>query len=467
MTTRVGLALSALLLLTPIRRAHAEVDPASAPIDHLLVIYLENHTFDNLFGLFPGANGVTSRGASVRQVDKTGKAYASLPQVTIGYPYPPRPDPRFPKKPPNAPFRIDRYVPIDQIVEMPVHRYYPNILQIAGGTNDRFVSWGDSGALPMGYFDTTKLPLYPYARRYVLADNWFTSAFGGSWLNHLWLVCACTGTFPHAPGKLVADPVVDGSGRVVDLRRDGSVSPDGFAVDHLEPFNPPYQAGTPDDERVPPQTMPTIGDRLSDAGISWAWYSEGWDDAVAGHPAASFTFHQQPFVYFARYAPGTKDRAEHLKDAKDLRKALRDGTLPSVAWFKPLNVYTDNAGEGSMIVAENRVIKLIEAVKASPVWPRTAIVITWDDYGGFFDHVPPPVIDRWGPSNRVPTIIISPWAKRSYIDSTQYETVSLLKFIEWRWGVAPLAPRDTRANNILAAFDFTARRRGEPVHHAP
>jgi phospholipase C len=101
-------------------------------------------------------------------------------------------------------------------------------------------------------------------------------------------------------------------------------------------------------------------------------------------------------------------------------------------------------------------VKLIEAVKASAVWPRTAIVISWDDYGGFFDHVAPPVIDRWGPANRVPTLIISPWAKRSHVDSTQYETVSLLRFIEWRWGLAPLASRDARAANILPAFDFTS-----------
>jgi phospholipase C len=456
MSSRVARVLSLVVLLASPPCARAEIDPARAPIDHLLVIYLENHTFDNLFGLFPGANGVSAPGASVRQVDRTGAPYESLPQVTIGYPYPPRRDDRFPTQQPNRLFPIDRYVPIDHLLEMPVHRYYLNILQIAGGTNDRFVSWGDSGALPMGYFDTTKLPLYPYARRYVLADNWFTSALGGSWLNHLWLVCACTATFPHAPAKLVAEPVMDATGRVVDLKRDGSVTPDGFAVDHLEPFNPPYQAGTPDDERVPPQNLPTIGDRLSDAGVSWAWYAEGWNDAVAGHPAPSFTFHQQPFLYFARYAPGTADRAQHLKDAQDLRQALHDGTLPAVAWYKPLDVDSDNAGEGSMIVAENRVVKLIKAVQASAVWPRTAIVVTWDDYGGFFDHVPPPVIDRWGPSNRVPTIIISPWARRSYIDSTRYETVSLLRFIEWRWGVAPLAARDTHAANLVGAFDFAA-----------
>ena len=436
--------------------ARAEIEPAKVPIDHLLIIYLENHTFDNLFGLFPGANGIEARGAAVPQVDRDGKPYRWLPQTMIGYPYPPKPDPQFPKQLPNRPFPINRYVPLEKIVEMPVHRFYPNILQINGGKNDKFVSWGDSGALPMGYFDTTKLPLYPYAREFVLADNWFTSSFGGSFLNHFWLVCACTGVSPNAPAKLVARPILDGAGRVVGLDKDGSVSPDGYAVDHLEPFSPPFQAGTPDDERVPPQTFVTIGDRLSDAGVSWAWYAEGWNDAVAGHPAPTFTPHQQPFIYFTRHAPGTKARAEHLKDEKDLWQALRDGTLPAVAWYKPLDVDSDNAGEGSMLVAENRIVRMLDAVKASKVWPRTAIVISWDDYGGFFDHVSPPVIDRWGPSNRVPTIIVSPWAKPSHVDSTQYETVSILRFIEWRWGLQPLASRDANAANLLPAFDFTA-----------
>jgi len=444
------------ILLAPGWWARAEIEPAKAPIDHLLIIYLENHTFDNLFGLFPGANGINAPGAAVPQVDRDGKPYEWLPQPKIAYPYPPKLDARFPKQLPNRPFPINRYIPLEQIVEMPVHRFYPNILQINGGRNDKFVSWGDSGALPMGYFDTTKLPLYPYAREFVLADNWFTSSFGGSFLNHFWLICACTGVFPNAPAKVVARPVLDGAGRVIGLENDkGSVSPDGFAIDHIDPLNPPFGAGTPGDERLPPQTFATIGDRLSDAGVSWAWYAEGWNDAVAGHPAPTFTPHQQPFLYFARYAPGAKERAEHLKDEKDLWQSLRDGTLPSVSWYKPLNVYSDNAGEGSMLVAQKRIVRLIEAVKASKVWPRTAVVISWDDYGGFFDHVPPPAIDRWGPSNRVPTIIVSPWAKRSYVDSTQYETVSILRFIEWRWGLQPLTLRDAKAANMLPAFDFT------------
>jgi hypothetical protein len=363
------LLVAVLLASTPCARA--EIEPASVPIDHLLIVYLENHTFDNLFGLFPGANGITSQNAAVRQVDRDGKPYEWLPQVTIAYPYPPKPDPQFPKQLPNRPFPINRYVPLEQIVEMPVHRFYPNILQINRGKNDKFVPWGDSGALPMGYFDTTKLPLYPYAREFVLADNWFNSSFGGSFLNHFWLVCACTGVFPTAPAKLVARPVLDGAGRVVGLEKDGSVSPDGYAVDHLEPFNPPFQAGTPDGERVPPQTFAAIGDRLSDAGVSWVWYAEGWNDAVAGHPAPSFTPPSSRSATLLgmrpgrRHAPSPEGREESLAVAprrhptvggvvQAARRLQRQRRRGQHARRRATHRRADRGGEGVEAVAANR-----------------------------------------------------------------------------------------------------------------
>jgi phospholipase C len=429
-------------------------DPATIPIDHVLVIYLENHTFDSLYGKFPGANGVDAPRAAIPQVDKDGKPYAQLPPPMQGYGEQMKPDPRFPASLPNAPFPLQKYMKITDFLEMPVHRFYWNQLQINGGKLDQFVAWSDSGSLPMGYFDTAQLPLQAWAREYTLLDNFFVSAYGGSFLNHIWLICACTARFPNAPAKLVADPVLDADGRVVGLTRDGSVTPDGYATDQLQPWNEPHKPGTPDAERVPPQTLPTIGDRLSAKGVSWAWYSQGWAKANAGQPEDTFAFHWQPFVYFERYAPGTPARAEHLKDRADLLAALHGGTLPAVAFYKPLSGYSDNPGQSSILDSENDVTLLLTAAKQSKQWPRMAIFVTYDDYGGFFDHVPPPKVDRWGPGNRVPTIVISPWARKGKVDSTQYETVSLLRFIEARHGLEPLTDRDARAANLLPAFDF-------------
>ncbi len=426
---------------------------APAPIDHLVILFLENHTFDNLYGLFPGANGLLAPGAMVTQVDKGGVPYATLPPVVNPYPSP-VPDPRFPRDLPNAPFRLDGYVPLDQTLPSPIHRFYQHQLQINGGRMDGYVAWTDSGALPMGYNDTTKLPLYPYARDYTLADNFFTGAFGGSMLNHFWLICAATLVWPNAPADKVARPELDAAGHLVGLVADGDVTPDGYVVNDVQPFFTPFEAGTPEGERMPPQTMPTIGDRLSEAGVSWAWYAGGWDDAVAGRPAPTFVFHHQPFSYFTNFGDGTPGRAAHLKDETAFLASLEDGTLPAVSFVKPLGLYDEHAGYAKIEASERHAVEVIERVKASRYWERAAIVLTYDDFGGWYDHVAPPAVDRWGPGGRVPMLVVSPWARRGFVDHTPYDHTSILRFIEWRWGVAPLTNRDAYAYNLLPAFDF-------------
>jgi phospholipase C len=206
---------------------------------------------------------------------------------------------------------------------------------------------------------------------------------------------------------------------------------------------------------MPPQLGPTIGDRLTDAGVSWAWYAGGWDDAVAGRPAPTFQFHHQPFSYFSRYGEGMPGRA-HVQDETRFLESLADGSLPSVAFIKPLGIYDEHAGYSAIEAAEQHAADVIDAVQASPFWERAAIVVTYDDFGGWYDHVAPPPIDRWGPGGRVPAIIVSPWARKGFVDSTPYDHTSILKFIEWRWGVAPLSTRDAMAWNLLPAFDFGA-----------
>src|SRR5919199_5960545 len=141
------------------------------PINHIIVIYQENHTFDNLFGKFPGANNLGQAGARVPQVDKSGVVYQTLPQPLDTSKKPPEADRRFPDSLPNAPFQIDRYVSMDQVSPSPVHRFYQHQLQMDGGKMDRYVAWTNAGGLPMGYYDTQQLPLYPYARDYTVADN--------------------------------------------------------------------------------------------------------------------------------------------------------------------------------------------------------------------------------------------------------------------------------------------------------
>ena len=112
------------------------------------------------------------------------------------------------------------------------------------------------------------------------------------------------------------------------------------------------------------------------------------------------------------------------------------------------------AGYADVATGDRWLGGILEEIEASPLWPRLAVIVTYDENGGFWDHAPPPVVDEWGPGSRIPAVIISPWARPGYVDSTPYDTTSILRFIAWRWNLPPLASRDANANNLLAAFDF-------------
>ncbi len=423
------------------------------PINHIVVIYLENHSFDNLYGQFPGANGIANAGDTAIQVDKDGKPYATLPQPISTNLKPAGPDPRFPANLPNKPFNIDQYVPLDQKTGDLVHRFYQEQLQIDGGKMDKFVAWSDAAGLVMGYYDTSKLPLYQYAREYTLADNFFHGAFGGSYLNHIWLICACAPTWPNAPADRLAQ--VDDKGAMV---KDGAVTPDGYSINTSFSVYSPHPVNVDAFHLVPPQTQPTIGDRLSENNITWAWYSGGWNDALANRPDPLFQYHHQPFAFFQKYGDGTDGRKQHLKDETDFVAAIKDGSLPAVSFVKPLGAENEHPGYATTDQGEKHVASLIDQIKNSPLWKDTAIIITYDENGGFWDHVAPPKIDKWGPGSRVPALIISPFARKGFVDHTQMDTTSILAFIENRFGLQPLADRDRAANNMLSAFDF-----GQPM----
>ena len=222
---RSALAAGALLLL-PVQGAFAD-DALSAPkglekIDTIVVLYAENRSFDNLYGRFPGANGLADLAPDEgRQYDRDGALLPELPPVWGGLTprgVEPAVDQERTAHLPNAPFAIDDpnglNTPLSVATRDLSHRFYENQMQIDGGRNDKFVAFGDSGALVMGHYDGSKLPLWPIAQRYVLADNFFMGAFGGSFLNHFYLACACAPRYPDAdksPAKgLIAAVEPDG-----------------------------------------------------------------------------------------------------------------------------------------------------------------------------------------------------------------------------------------------------------------
>jgi len=418
--------------------------------NHVVVIMLENWSFDSLYGEFPGAEGLSSPSAAIPQIDPTTNApYATLPQV----------ESHLPPNLPNAPFALDMFIPLgaDTSVDLTT-KFYQEQMQIDGGKMDRYVAVSSAKGLTMGYYQTAGLPLAAEATNYVLCDHFFHAAYGGSFLNHMWLIAAATPVFPNAPDAMKA--VLDASGNpVIDpmtmMPKDGPVTPDGFVVNTAYSVNSPHPPTPPPAANlVPNQTMPTIGDRLSEKSVDWAWYAGGWNAAVAGtiDPKQLFQYHHHPFVYFANYADNTPGRAAHLKDETDFVTAAKAGTLPAVSFVKPVGVDNEHPNYTNVIAGEAHTEDLINAVRNGPNWKDTVIIVTYDENGGFWDHLPPDKLDRWGRGTRVPTIVISPLAAMKKVDQTVYDTTSILALIEHRWNLAPLGARDAAAADMSAVF---------------
>ena len=384
---------------------------------------------------------------------------------------------------------------LGEVLPSPIHNYWQNIEQINGGRNDRFVAMTTVGAWTMGTIDGSKMKLWKWAEEYTLADNFFMGAFGGSFLNHHWLICACTPVHADAPASM--RPQLDGQGRLKKRPAspasvldgpvevfDGRVTPDGYLVNTSQPpyqpsSVPPAPGGSlnlanPAQHPVPPQNAKTVGDTLSAKGVSWVWYAGGWNAALAdgrrdakekrgviynrdkGSPI--FQPHHQPFNYYARFAPGTPDRAQHLKDGEDFFAAIDKGTLPQVAFYKPAGRVNEHPSYTDLLSGDAHIADALERLRRSPQWQKMAVIVTYDENGGFWDHVPPPAGpgwgDRWGPGTRVPTLVVSPYAKRGHVDHTSYDTTSILKLITKRFGLEPLPGVRANAGDLSNAFAF-------------
>ncbi len=431
-------------------------------IEYVVVIYQENWSFDGLYGSFPHADGLKNAAPSTyAQVDKSGEPITAMPQPQIGYGSP-VPDPNFARLAgkPVEPYAASDYIRPSQLTGDLVHKFYQEQSQIDGGKMDKFMTWSDNPGLVLSHFDATTMPEGKIAAQYTLADNFFHSAFGSSFLNHQWLICVCTPTFKDAPANDVA--AVDDSGKQLEIDQktgaivqDGFVTPDGFVVNTAYSVNAPHKPHADPRDLVPNQTNPTIGDRLTAAHIRWKWYSGGWDAALAGNPSKDFQFHHQPFAYFAAYADGTKAKAEHLRDETEFFADVRAGKLPAVSFVKPLGADNEHPGYAALEAGQRHVASIIHALQATPQWKNMVVIVTYDENGGRWDHVSPPAPeDRWGPGTRVPAIVISPWARRHFVDHRPYETASILALIEKRYGLQPLGTRDAHADPFTGAFDF-------------
>ena len=593
---RLAVALAALALVAVVVPVSAA--PKTGPLGnfkHVVVIYEENHSFDNLYGLWGDVkgqhvDGLEDAGAAhtlqkaqdgttyscllqldfnLRTVNQAGQApqtggplSATCPDssggteshlrgdgVTVTY------DSHFG----NGPFEIGDYIAASDVTCPPisnlfgfgngidkrntvsgataggctrdqVHRFYQEQYAIDGGAMDHYVTGSDSAGTVMGHYDTTQLPIYQYlhangAPKYVIADHFFQAAFGGSFLNHQFLIAAAapafngthstldangmprgnTATAPFAgPYPLYAanQPLIDGN---TTQACDQATTVAGFACGNyaVNTVNPWYQPTSSFGAKVPPiddtTTPMTIGDLLSDGGVSWAYYGGGWDNAAgnvngrgytnqkdgtlggtcsdangpstgatadgdslnAGWPYCpnfSYQAHHYPFAYFKRYAPGMPDRA-HLQDEQDFFAAASNGQLPSVSFIKPLGIENEHPGYASEPKGSNHLVDLIQAVMDGPQAGNTLLVVTYDEFGGSWDHVSPPSAgnnvaahDQWGPGTRIPALILGRSLTRSGVDHTYYDTLSIMRTIELQWGLGDLGLRDAAVNSLANAI---------------
>jgi acid phosphatase len=523
--------------------AHPRRHGPLGPFTHLVVIYQENHSFDNLYSRWGsvagqpvdgrGAPGYARRSSQARQ---DGTPYRCLYQNDVSLATPPLDAAcgtdtatngfTFASHFRNRPFSINDYITPESrtcpggtpggCTRDLVHRFYQEQYQLDGGRMDRYSTGSDAAGLTQGYYDTRQLPIYEYlngpgAPRYVLADRFFQAAFGGSFLNHQYLVAAqappWTGASADkhsvidAQGFPNPNPPAAGTGtRAYPLHSSDPTLNDGpltqacpgrtgfacgdYAVNTVQPANAP-SAGGPNTlplvnniDPAAPNYRRTIGDELSEKNIPWGWYAGGWNDAAAGHPGPLFQYHHQPFNYFARYAPGYVDPRtgehprDHLRDETAFFAAAQAGTLPAVSFVKPYGAENEHPGYASTENGERHLVDLIKAIEGGPQGADTLIVVTYDEFGGQWDHVVPPgqgrhavpgPSDEYGPGTRIPALVISRSLRRSGVDHTSYDTTSILRTIEKQYGLAPLDTRfgrDARVNDLSHALRVGGARHG-------
>jgi phospholipase C len=548
-TSRIRGALlvaAAALAVTVVASASTAASTPLSTINHIVVIYEENHSFDNLYGGWEGVNGLKNADAAhTTQVDQANAPYTCLKQNDVNLAALPATcsdaahgiSSAFK----NTWFTIDPLIPATATTCPPaakafsfpngvlngqglpggctrdlVHKFYQEQYQLNGGQQNRYMVGSDAIGLSMGVYDTKQLPIYKWLHganhpSYVIADDFFQAAFGGSFLNHQFLIAAQPPSDPNAPASQHSQ--LDTAGfpsRTYPLytpQPAATYKDSDFTVTCPAPLptlacgnyavntmQPPYEPSGTFGDKLVPQTNPTIGDRLTAKGIDWAWYSGGWANASgltsdpgytngpgpncsdgSKDPSAKFVYpncpnnifqyHHQPFNYYANYAPGTSGRA-HLQDEADFLKLLSDSRKPKkcalkpVSFWKPMGAENEHPGYASTPNGNSKLTHVLQYIEGGNCKKDTMVIVTYDEFGGQWDHVPPPgqgntagPHDQFGPGTRIPALIIAPGLQASFgVDSKEHDTTSILATIEHRYGLAPLATRDAQVSDLSSIW---------------
>ncbi len=374
-------------------------------IQHIVFIVKENRSFDNYFGAYPGADGASSGTISTGQV------------IPLGH----------------TPDQTTRDID---------HGWKSSVLAIDGGKMDKFdlIPGGNKNGDYLAYsqFSQADIPNYwAYASNFVLADHMFSSLPGPTLPNHLYIVAAQSALAISNPKNF----------------NTGNISWTNWGCDALpQVYVSILNSNGTQSNKFPCFDITTIADELENAGLSWKYYA----------PAqGQFGYQYSTLDAINHIRNNTSLWTQHVVSNSQFVTDALNGQLPAVSW-----VVTGPGSEHpptSSCFGEDYTVNQINAIMQGSAWPTTAIFVTWDDFGGFYDHVPPPSLDQFGLGPRVPLLIISPYAQTGYISHTQYDFTSILKFIENRFGLATMSGRDAAANDTSDSFDFTQAARNPLV----
>jgi len=380
--------------LSSVVTATPEFAQGFSRIQHIVFLVKENHSFDNYFGTFPGADGATTA------VISTGQ---------------------------TIPLARSPITPTHDVN----HLWDAANLAINGGKMNQFdlitgPPCGENGdLLCLSQYQQSDLPNYwSYASQFVLADHMFSSLRGPSFPNHLYTIAAQSGGaigIPTDPSTWGCDSA---AGTTVEV-----LSPTGVITNPFPCFD-----------------FQTLADTLQAAGISWRYYAPtAGQDGYAWSALDAISHIRNGPLWATNVIPDT----QFVTDAQN-------GNLPAVSWLVTTVENSDHPPQ-NVCVGENWVVQQLNAAMQGPGWDSTIVFLTWDDFGGFYDHVPPPVLDTYGLGIRVPLIIISPFSLAGTISHTQYEFSSFLKFAEERFDLPSLGQRDVTANDMLDSVNLSQK----------
>ena len=445
---------------------------------NFVTIYLENQSFNYLFGSYPGANGIPKALLSYQpQVDFSGRPLPSLPPCSNTNPA----SCLFPPHLPNRPFEGSTYIPLNSSTPFDItHAYYNEQFQLHDGRGDRYatpttdgypqVSTG--GAWTMAYYNLTSSYLFQLASNFTLLDNHFHPAFGNSYANHLFLISGRLPLFNNSVEGCATQPdyvtKVDDSGsaffkgNVINrCTPDGKIFsttyPPNWPPASYDPTSPTVKQGLVISGPVPSTPVPhsprldfvmpmvldtrTLGDELDDAGHSWCWYAQSYDAVLSANfsAAAGFAYHHHPFTYFHKMANLSSDyaRAHQADDSRFFQK-LAAGTLEEVAFVKPSDVDSFHPSSSNIGDSSPYLQRVMDAIFASPQYQAGTmlVMISFDENGGLWDHVPPYKGDADGPATRIPGILISPHHAGGRINSMPYDDMGWAQMIERRFNLS-------------------------------